>query len=578
MNKKKLSDLLIPCSIFIITLAIRLYRLKVNEVFISNDEVNTFLATLDLFHVFDNLSLGSIIYCIFRLYAFPYSWVLIAFNFLMISFMSIFHIPLTEYTLTFPMVVVTSLSVIIVYYIGKELCSKQTGIMSAIVIAILPLHVGISRVNLGPTGLGSTFLMLTVFLFIKYLKSDGVKFGWLTSLAFGIYLGSEHSFLGIFPVILYAAFIFEENDLPFKEKIMNIRRKLLNKQILLMPAILVLPMLIVWLYFVSRGHPTGGHIGHMFAKAKDYRFHPVALQNIVYSCGILLASFLPVAFLFGLWKTIKFKKEGILFIWSIIYLFPWFFLVIHGNAHRLYYMEGLIPLIILAVYMILSAADFIRKKYLELTGRLFKYAVFIAIIFFTLSMTLKYVFDFEISWMPLVKRGFLSDLIPNPFSNPDYLETGYFNGSVIKPNWGCKTAGYYIRENTTLSVKIFTELATPNAKYYFHRKIYNSPELWHYFSADFETKLKVLAEVINAISLIVIKPYHAKLAEQYMGDSFHRIVDIFSGDKNVLCIYSREKKQHQIMRTEEYDSLFDKKYGNWESLYVEDWIYRPGFY
>jgi len=32
------------------------------------------------------------------------------------------------------------------------------------------------------------------------------------------------------------------------------------------------------------------------------------------------------------------------------------------------------------------------------------------------------------------------------------------------------------------------------------------------------------------------------------------------------------------METEKYDTLFDQKYGVWNELYAENWIYHEGYY
>ena len=132
-------------------------------------------------------------------------------------------------------------------------------------------------------------------------------------------------------------------------------------------------------------------------------------------------------------------------------------------------------------------------------------------------------------------------------------------GSVFD-NTGAKTAGYYIRENYD-NAEIFIYLRPATAHYYFNLPVIGSTdmdeaELFSYFNS-----------VKEEVDLVVFKEKNYRLIKPYL-NSFNRLVEIKSNGETVMYIYARKDSESGVLslNTEEYDKLFDLKYGNINSL------------
>lgn len=91
-----------------------------------------------------------------------------------------------------------SLSVIVVYYIGKLLYSIQAGLLASFFLSVSYLHTRISHYGI-PDILLTFFVILTVLFSILYMRQKNSQFIFLTSLTTGFALSVKWS---IFPLII----------------------------------------------------------------------------------------------------------------------------------------------------------------------------------------------------------------------------------------------------------------------------------------------------------------------------------------------------------------------------------------
>lgn len=562
--------------LFVFSFALRVYKLRTNELFINSDEAATLLGVLDLFHIFDVLSLKNAVFYLYRMYVFPYSYVFIIFNFLIKLIYSLFNISLTEFTHVLPATIVGSFVPILAYFLAKELQDYKAGIIAGLFIAALPMTVFISRFNAGTTHLGVFFLTLTMLTFVRYFKNQTKKSALFASTSLAIYIGTEHQFAAIFPLIFYIGLTLSKGNYWQRTKI--VLTKLITPRMLIIPLIVTAPLFITWGYMIiDGGRYDEGHFGHMFTKKTELNFYPDAIRDVIYSTGLIITLLFAISIPFGLKKIITLDKKSIPFVCAILYLAPWFFLLQFSLLHRLYYTGGLISATIFVSIIFSELHNQIKQKTIKIVLTILT-AITLTL---TLATTLNYVYGINTPLSPIIKEGFMSDVCPGLNDNVcDFPKNYCYIGSTIKnnSNWGLKTAGYYIRETTKCNANIFTETGTPAAKYYFHRKIFNNEILWMYSTSNITEKYKLLKPILTNVSAVVVRNCNEKIAAPFLNNNFFKNVEIRSEGKPVLYIYTKNKQQLQIMDTETYDPLFDKKYGKWQELYAENWIYHNGFY
>ena len=88
----------------------------------------------------------------------------------------------------------------LVYLVGRELFSRRVGILSALVLALLPYHVIVSRQVLldGPE---TTLFLLTMYLIARYASTSSVRYLYVAGLAAGMTFLAKETAVLVLPVI-----------------------------------------------------------------------------------------------------------------------------------------------------------------------------------------------------------------------------------------------------------------------------------------------------------------------------------------------------------------------------------------
>ncbi len=533
--------------LILLSLFVRIYRFNPETGFISGDDAYVALASLDVFNI--EASPHSIETTALRFLSFGWGYVRLLVTALSIFIASIFHVPITEFVIIFPQIIIGILTCVLIYLLTKELFNHRVAILSSLIFSITPLAVSLSRTIYNAANTSTFFLILFIFLFIKYLKYE--KYKYLAPISLGIYLSSDNQFISIFPVILFLIYWYEydkhANSFFASENIKRFFSKI-NLKFISLVLITYLPALLPFLYFYFiKGKIDGGIIAHNFAKSKIIGFHSEIVLYLIYSVGIILF----LLFIFSIFQTIFSKKEKnrlFLTIWFCSYILPWFFVISSGTNSRAYLLPGIIPLIILTADMLLR----IRFKFI-------KYAIIAILFLSTLNHTVYTTYELN-SFKPLA---------------PIYYDKGvfgndYFYGDYVKDNWGIKSAGYWIRRNTDNSTKIFTTIGTPVAKYYFGKNpVDDGISFYSINSGTNEQKKKFFDTVKDNLDLVVIREQDVS-AFKDIEKSFNRTLQITQNKVIKLIIYSKKSNQTvQNISVDEYDNLFDSTYSNINDLKVE---------
>lgn len=571
MNSKQKIFFLILV-LFLVSTSLKVYNLKTNTNFVARPALKYYIqASLDLFHLFDDFDFRNIAFRLFRAFNFPEGPTYIFANFLWLGFLTILKIPFTEFTLSLFAVLMGGLTTIAVFLLGNELKDIKIGFVSALFFIILPVAAGNYRYPGANSLVAPLLLLLSLLFIIRWLKKKSTI--WPASLFIGLYFVSDNQYPGMFPLLFLITAYYQESR-SLTQRIKKTFLKLLNWRIWIFPLVILYPMLNTWIYFGIRGDWTTSLFAHFFTQNMVSTenvglIHFGGVQGIILACGLILTIALAISSIFGLTRLYQGKKEGFLFLWAFIYLAPWIFFLSLGTDYRIHLSQGVVPLIFLMVIMLF---EIWRKKR---SLRLVSLSIFLLISTFTLSSTLDYVYNVNTGLTPLVKEGLFSDVCHNSFlvntenttcQTPRYC---YF-GSDFDENWGLKTAGYFIRENTAHSDVIFSEIETASLKHYFGRPSFSNRYIWSYAGWSIEKKYSFLPQIFDKIDFIIVRACNYPAAKQHINSSFYKLATVYSNNDPVLLIFSKTKRDQVFLHTEIYDFLFDKKYGNWQSLYLED--------
>ncbi len=542
----------------------RIYNLNNSLIFAGND--SPFFASFAL----DLTNFNNPILWLGKFVNFPWGFVTPFIVTIWTNLLYLFNITINEFTLTLPITIIGTLTIPTIYFLGKELHSKRAGLLSALFLSILPLHVAQSRDISGIWIVGPFLLILTILYFIKYIKYNIPKHAWIASIFLTLLILSSSLFLGAIPVIIYLIFVSEYNRNKHKNK-QNITKtnnkikrnnkiktnqiikqsfkstikNLLQPRIFLLPALALLMHIFAFLILYYLGHPELGFLGHILIKTKVPGFYLIQLiKYFVEDYGFAFIILMPFAIGYGLRTLFDFDIKSTLLIWFAIFSFPFIFLVAPMMTGVPTYINYYIMPIILLLSMLIT--NLLKNKI-----RIIK-TITIFILFLTIVFTINTSFEqvYRTSLLTGENYNKCSILLPN--------EIPCLQGS-LRPNTGIKTSGYYIR-TTTDNETIFTDFRTANANYYFGRDAISGT---HVTQQDI---IVDLAKNINEVDFIVIQNMNLEYVENIVNNDFTRIVDIYSENKTVLHIFSKQGIPLTELNTEKYDPLFDKEFGNIKSL------------
>ena len=211
-----------------------------------------------------------------------------------------------EFMLRLPSVIAGIISVLLIYYLGKELFGRRVGLISAFILAISPFHIYYSQ-EFRMYSFISLFTILTVFFLRRFTQSGKLRF----LLGYVIFHSLNIYFHITTVLILLAEIIF---FLFYKRKYLHLFKKWLIGQLiiilLLMPEILFLIMYLKhhqWMEGFSITISTLSELGFISSKAPFFTLKNFSVGYNA-STPIYLFSTLPFS-IFVIWGIIKAKKK-----------------------------------------------------------------------------------------------------------------------------------------------------------------------------------------------------------------------------------------------------------------------------
>ncbi|MCK5610737.1 glycosyltransferase family 39 protein [Candidatus Pacearchaeota archaeon] len=477
------------------------------------------------------------------------------------SILLIFGVTITEFWWTVPFSVIGTLTVVAIYLMLKKITDRNNALITTAAIALFSVHVETSRYSYGYECVNLFLAILTVSVFISYLKTNNERTGWLMSLLFSFYIISHPHFIVLLLVLIWTAVIYRREK---KTKINLV--KILSLPVI---AIIYLTCLTIFMvktrgqiYFMSTIHNYMHYvlrspIAHYFLKAGSIQSEASTvlirlLKEEIYLC-VLVSTLISIPF--GIKDVKHFRKRSIFFVWGAIYLVPYYILKLIGDVGMVKYLSfGAVPMLI---YVMLLALD--RVKNISKTI----WVSFILIIFLCVTC----IDVFMISFKETINNG---RLVFREVSAEERL-TGIYH-----PDAGFKTLGYYVRQYIPEGAVIFShvpvepeEVGNEDAYGYF------SHSLIHYYLGrhikyamhykSYQAMRREFDSRIDEIDIVITSADNKKYFDSAPDFEIKSVISgkTLNGKKrDLLYIYSRDELTiPQIqMDVAEYNQKYDKMY------------------
>lgn len=364
----------------------------------------------------------------------------------------------------------SSLAIILVYIIGKELYSRQTAIIAAAIYAASPLGIILSHDILVDPIL-PVFWLLTAFSLTRALRSNKRSYFVLTGLMAALAVLMKFTSLVIIPAIALVVLIFHfrESQLSVESLASDTRDYVLSQNNWLMAAgffIGILPYLI-WSYLEF------GSAIHVFMTGWAKSGARDAFMTYLNGWNTYLLAPLYVGILLFFWKIDLKKIENYLPIIFFLSLYlPLQFFVANKETR---FLMPVVP------FMALIAAEGLRKlrvrEILEnkkLAKSIFAFLIITSIIMVPSSMQERNVFaqGFTAEWeAPVMEAG-------------EWLNQNTDEDALVYTNYQYPALGYYskrnivwVREYVPIDEIIGEEINEPGYVYYSTESPYPHPSL-----------------------------------------------------------------------------------------------------
>lgn len=551
--ERKWFRLSVLVSVFIVAFFMRSYRMYPE--FYSDDMALIADYVLDsvpdrwdisAFVLRENANLGNPL----RLLAYQWSPLSAVLTFMNMLFFSLLGISLTEYVWVLPTIVIGSLTPVICYYLIFRLCGDRTSaLIGALFIMFFPFHVLQSRYSSANEVLGFFGQVLVLLFLVNYLqkgtKSSALWFGFFM----GLYIFTHLQWPGIFPVIVFAAFVFVGDKKKVGIRLKKACSHIFKKEVIIFPVVALL-LLVAVSIFAGRGSPQlfGGSLGHMVSKgeASSIGWYGGYYYNwLLNNSGILLGIAITVVFFFGLREVLRLSKSSVLWCWGLTYSLPYIFYVSPKvTVAHTYYSHGFQAFTLFSAVMI--AKYFFHRKMKKWIGILLVISV-------------------------IASSALTIFVIAYGFENINLFGLKGFQGSYHKPI-GLKAAGYWLRKKTSVDTRVFffdyggMGMEPTNAFYYSRRTLMALSD-----SPTLEFTLSYLKLFDDEIDYLVIYDSDLKYIRHYTDQAFPYAVarvESKSGD-TLLWILSRFKPvsgSYDVVFTSAASQAFNKEFANLEQL------------
>jgi len=546
--------------IIVLAFVLRILFIENFGVFTTSDEMYLFQNSLKPLTFLLNYSFSNYAAELFRFFNFNWGWGTLAISTVSNFFLYLFKIPITELTYKIPYILVGTWTVYFVYLFGKELKNKQVGLYAALIMAIYPTYVSLSRSGGVNTVPSTFFFFLTLYLFLIYFKEG--KYKGLAFFSLGLYFCTDLQSYGILPLVFVLGLMFRYKNGIIKS-CFNLTKELVFSLSALFFFIPTVPVILAALYLVSKGLLQNSYLLHIFQKSGYFGFFLYNFSYVIFlNAGPFLFVLFAIGILYCIIRTYKLPGDkAIIFVifWFFLHIIPWIFIVIPSSTVVSdYIIHPTSALIFLSALFLTDLSKVLKKN------KLFLFVILIVLILPTLFVisavvykTIPFYENYNLAYVD-TDRGTEMYIYGVPL--------GVHRG-IVRDNTGIKSAGYYIREISDENVVIFSDQESFVTEYYVGRTVAGQLDL---FGEEeiLESYQKLSSEFDISFVYLEEKDY-PNLRNIIESDGFDKIVFITQDDEVIGTLYAKEYKDPIVLDIEITDPLFDNKYGNLQSLFVD---------
>jgi hypothetical protein len=496
----------------------------------------------------------------------------IIFTYLFSGIYDFLGIPYSEFWVFFIYVFLGTLSVFLVFWIGKQLANEKAGWVAACLLAINESLISVSR---NDDGTAAVVFLVALFylLFFQFLKKPRWGISLLTGLVIGLLAGMET--LSMLPLIaVYQLIFYWESKPTFAESLKRLFSKLIrfSNFLLWVPAAI---MMIINVYvFMRVGISNLGLFGYMKLNYSG-RVHLETLGSVTWT---VLKTYGGYYF-----HPILFILTFLLFIWLVVkngYRFP--------NFALKFTFIGFVYHFLLFIY-ISSAHP--RHLYIADVVNI----LFIASVWITFIETLKG----EIFSLSRKKIGYATLCVFFAVLIYFNLKTTLSRRILVHP---FKTVGYYVREYGGKDATVFNMWGCPGmdlhqyCEYYYGKQLMNpiysnSPrKIFCVGSKDSFKDILVSYRLSDFTFYVNVKYYYhlypngKKILSKVEGSDVEwllreleqrgakKVAVVRHGDEVLAEIYSRENVPYLDLEIDDYNRRWDKKFANIANLVDHKWV------
>ena len=438
---------------------------------------------------------------------------------LFVGLLSTFGITITEFWWKVPIAILGSFQAPLTYFFLKRRigCSDFAAWFGAISIAILPIHVFLSRYLYGYEVFGVFFVTLAIWKLLDFFETPTLTTGLLGSFFAGLYLISHGYIIPFVPCLIVILVLFgpaEQSD--------SFRRFTDNVKSSVRHLLWLFPLLLYPLYISS--------IRHALQKPTRLGFYlqdhlPGFIENTGYGLVLLLVLAISSSILGKRFRT----KHSILFIiCSASYLAPLLF----GTPKGITVIR---PYMLLSTYFLILSAAIALDKWESLRRR-----SMIVLIFLCFMVTL---------WGTVESVYGRDEMF-----DPSGVKIEY---GGISRDPGSKAAGFLIRKYVKPSEKVLAihgAVEPPNLFYYFGRSQYSFFDLPRRQAVE---KLRLLRDKVD---VIICSEVEAPLVES--SGTFVKRVVLSSENQTRMLIYAKPYVELPLIVSDvrPLNHLFDREY------------------
>jgi hypothetical protein len=460
-------------------------------------------------------------------------------------------IKITEFWWNLPFVLTNLLAIPLAASLTKRLSQPKAGVFAAFLIALMPIHIGLSRAS-GLSHISLTFCcqLLSLLALLNYFEDQSPRQATKAGLALALNLCVEQ----LFPLLFILIFLYGILVIPSKpntqpslmQRVERTRHLLFTNRVMILPLLMICFHFVVMLGYIGGFWASGGPAARLrqgsSGEAGLHLFD--AWNNASYCIGSLSLALLLGLGMLNLPALWRLEKRAFPLLWSLVYLLP-FVLFTRKHVYELFIL-GLAPLTFNAAIMLAT----VWQRSAKSSRRWLTYGLFTMLSTFYLLRTFTMIFGFN----------------PGP-ELATLVGIGEAPGAIMPKDQGLKAAAWWVRQNSQPADLIFGDSA------------YEQYQLWYYLHRPFlgvtdatspEEAYLLLKKTKQPPKFYLVKAGNEGLLKKYVGEEPYLVGRVVERNEDRLLIYSgiKENRKAQVIDVLTANEKFDEAFGGKQMIFA----------